>query len=170
MRQRVMIAMALSGKPSVLIADEPTTALDLTIQAQIIDILKEVRQETHMSILFITHDLGLVGEIAERVLVMYAGQIVEEGPVERVFAGPRMPYTQALMRSRPHLGRDTIIKPIPGGVPNPAHPPAGCSFHPRCPHHVPGRCDIDRPELEDAAPGWRVRCLRWREIEGGEAA
>jgi oligopeptide/dipeptide ABC transporter ATP-binding protein len=165
MRQRVMIAMALSGKPALLIADEPTTALDVTIQAQIIDILKALQHETGMAILFVTHDLGLVSEMAERVLVMYAGQIVEEGPVEQVFARPRMPYTQALMRSRPRLGARTRIAAIPGSVPNLTALPPGCSFHPRCPHVVPGRCDTAEPPLEEAEPGWKVRCVRWRELD-----
>ncbi|MCW3474750.1 ABC transporter ATP-binding protein [Limobrevibacterium gyesilva] len=168
MRQRVMIAMALSGRPALLIADEPTTALDVTIQAQIIDILKALQHETGMAILFVTHDLGLVSELAERVLVMYAGQIVEEGPVDRVFAQPRMPYTQALMRSRPRLGgKGTKIEAIPGTVPNLAALPQGCSFHPRCPHFLPGRCDATEPPLEVAEPGWKIRCIRWRELEEG---
>ena len=170
MRQRVMIAMALSGQPALLVADEPTTALDVTIQAQIVDLLRSVQQETAMSILFVTHDLGLVGEIASRVLVMYAGQIVEEGEVSRIFARPRMPYTKALIASRPHLGGPRRkIAAIPGTVPNLAKLPSGCSFHPRCAFAVPGLCDSEAPPLEVAEEGWRVRCHRWREIEGAAA-
>jgi len=171
MRQRVMIAMALSGRPALLIADEPTTALDVTIQAQIVDHLKALQHQTGMAILFVTHDLGLVSEIASRVLVMYAGQIVEEGSVEQVFKRPRMPYTQALMRSRPRLGRGyqggvkKKIAAIPGAVPNPAALPRGCSFHPRCPFFLPNVCDAAEPPLEVTEPGWRVRCMRWRELE-----
>jgi oligopeptide/dipeptide ABC transporter ATP-binding protein len=171
MRQRVMIAMALSGRPSLLVADEPTTALDVTIQAQIVDHLKSLQRETGMAILFVTHDLGLVREIASRVMVMYAGQIVEEGSVDAVFRRPRMPYTQALMRSRPRLGgaaRDGVknkVEPIPGTVPNAADLPRGCSFHPRCPSFLPGLCDAAEPPLEIVEPGWRVRCLRWRDRE-----
>ena len=166
MRQRVMIAMALSGRPALLVADEPTTALDVTIQAQIVDLLKAIQQETAMAILFVTHDLGLVGEIASRVLVMYAGQIVEEGPVDELFRRPRMPYTKALIASRPHLGgARRRIEAIPGTVPNLSNLPRGCSFHPRCAFVLKGLCDQTAPALEEAAEGWRVRCHRWREIE-----
>jgi peptide/nickel transport system ATP-binding protein len=170
MRQRVMIAMALSCKPALLIADEPTTALDVTIQAQIVDLLKALQQRTHMAMLFVSHDLGLVNQVASRVLVMYAGQIVEEGPLPGVFLRPRMPYTRALMRARAELGAARRkIEPIPGNVPNLARLPKGCAFHPRCPHSVPGLCDIDPPALESADEGWSVRCHRWREIEAAGA-
>jgi oligopeptide/dipeptide ABC transporter ATP-binding protein len=170
MRQRVMIAMALSGQPALLVADEPTTALDVTIQAQIVDLLKSVQQETAMAILFVTHDLGLVGEIASRVLVMYAGEIVEAGPIEEIFTRPRMPYTRALLASRPHLGAvRRKIEAIPGTVPNLTMLPPGCSFHPRCAYAVTGLCDRTAPVLEPVAEGWHVRCHRWREIEGAGA-
>jgi oligopeptide/dipeptide ABC transporter ATP-binding protein len=170
MRQRVMIAMALSGEPALLIADEPTTALDVTIQAQIVDLLKALQQQTHMAMLFVSHDLGLVSQLASRVLVMYAGEIVEEGPLPDVFQRPRMPYTRALMRSRIELGAARRkIEPIPGNVPNLLHLPKGCAFHPRCPHSVAGRCDTDAPVLERIAERWSVRCHRWREIEAAEA-
>jgi len=170
MRQRVMIAMALSGEPALLIADEPTTALDVTIQAQIVDMLKALQRQTHMAMLFVSHDLGLVSQVASRVLVMYAGQIVEEGPLPDVFVRPRMPYTRALMRSRAELGAGRRkIQPIPGNVPNLARLPSGCTFHPRCPHSVSGLCDTDPPVLERADEGWFVRCHRWREIDAGEA-
>jgi oligopeptide/dipeptide ABC transporter ATP-binding protein len=170
MRQRVMIAIALSSRPALLIADEPTTSLDVTIQAQIVDHLKVLQRETGMSILFVTHDLGLVREIASRVLVMYAGQIVEAGAVEQVFKRPRMPYTQALMRLRPRLGGDyqggvkRRIEAIPGAVPNLAELPRGCAFHPRCPYFLADVCDAAEPPLEATEPGWWVRCLRWREL------
>jgi oligopeptide/dipeptide ABC transporter ATP-binding protein len=166
MRQRVMIAIALSCNPALLIADEPTTALDVTVQAQIVDQLKRLQQDTQMSILFVTHDLALVAEIADRALVMYAGQIVEEGPIAELFSQPLMPYTQALMRSRPRLG-DTRhrIQPIRGSAPNPAALPSGCAFHRRCEHAVAGLCDVQAPALETANDGTRqVRCLRWREL------
>lgn len=167
MRQRVMIAIALSCNPSLLIADEPTTALDVTVQAQIVDRLKQLQQDTGMAILFITHDLGLVAEIANRAIVMYAGQIVEEGPVSALFERPLMPYTQALMRSRPRLGAGRQhIRAIPGGAPNPASLPSGCAFHQRCPHSVPGLCDSQSPPLESVENGQRqVRCLRWKELQ-----
>jgi oligopeptide/dipeptide ABC transporter ATP-binding protein len=170
MRQRVMIAMALSGEPALLVADEPTTALDVTIQAQIVDLLKALQQQTHMAILFVSHDLGLVSQLASRVLVMYAGEIVEEGPLPDVFLRPRMPYTQALMRSRVELGAARRkIEPIPGNVPNLVELPKGCAFHPRCPHKRPGLCDAEPLPLERIAERWWVRCHRWREIETAEA-
>ncbi|WP_250527330.1 ABC transporter ATP-binding protein [Caballeronia sp. GAWG2-1] len=167
MRQRVMIAIALSCHPALLIADEPTTALDVTVQAQIVERMKQLQQETQMAILFVTHDLSLVAEIADRALVMYAGEIVETGPVGELFNRPLMPYTQALMRSRPRLGDARHrVKPIPGGAPNPASLPGGCAFHKRCEHAVVGRCDKQVPSLEATNDGLRqVRCLRWRELE-----
>jgi peptide/nickel transport system ATP-binding protein len=169
MRQRVMIAMALSGEPALLVADEPTTALDVTIQAQIVDLLKALQQQTHMAILFVSHDLGLVSQLASRVLVMYAGEIVEEGPLPDLFLRPRMPYTRALMRSRVELGTARgKIEPIPGNVPNLVDLPKGCAFHPRCPHKLPGLCDVTSPVLEHADTGWLVRCHRWREIDAVE--
>jgi oligopeptide/dipeptide ABC transporter ATP-binding protein len=165
MRQRVMIAIALSCQPSLLVADEPTTALDVTIQAQIVDQLRALQRDREMAIVFITHDLALVSDIADRVIVMYAGQIVEEGPASRIFAQPAMPYTQALMQSRPQLGvKDKPIRAIPGSAPNPAALPPGCSFHPRCRHRVDGLCDGRQPVLERVTDDHQVRCLRWREI------
>ncbi len=134
MRQRVMIAMALSCKPKLLIADEPTTALDVTIQAQIMELLRDIQQKTGMAILLITHDLGLVAENADAVAVMYASKIVEFAPVEQLYDDPRHPYTRGLFRSVPKLGqRAQRLETIPGSVPNPAHFPPGCKFHPRCP-------------------------------------
>ena len=168
MRQRVMIAIALSCRPKLLIADEPTTALDATIQAQIVDQLALLQRETGMAVLFITHDLGLAAEIADRVLVLYAGQIVEAGPIKTVFGRPMMPYTVGLMLSRPQLGMGRAaggrIEPIPGGVPDLAALPAGCAFHPRCPHAQPGLCDASEPVLEPAGPDRLIRCARWREV------
>jgi oligopeptide/dipeptide ABC transporter ATP-binding protein len=170
MRQRVMIAMALACGPALLIADEPTTALDVTIQAQIIDHLRRLQSKTGMSILFITHNLGLVAEIADRALVMYAGQIVEAGPVDAVFQAPRMPYTRALLASLPRIGRTrrsgARLSAIPGNVPGLLTIPGGCSFHPRCGDAVTGLCDVRLPPLEDCGGDRRVRCLRWREIGG----
>ena len=168
MRQRVMIAMAISCQPRLLIADEPTTALDATIQAQIVDQLRLQQQRTGMAILFITHDLGLVAEIADRVLVMYAGQIVESGPVADVFRSPRMPYTAGLMRSRPKLGGRRTgsgrIAAIPGSAPNPLALPSGCAFHPRCGFADGPACRTESPALEPIEAARQVRCLRWREI------
>ena len=171
MRQRVMIAMSLLNHPSLLIADEPTTALDVTIQAQIIDHLKRLQQQTGMAILFITHNLGLVAEIADRAMVMYAGQIVESGNVRDLFDRPRMPYTHGLLKSLPRLGRkrerSDKIAPIPGSLPSPLDLPEGCTFHPRCSHFVDGRCNTVRPALESASTAHQVRCVRWREIAEG---
>ena len=168
MRQRVMIAMAISCQPKLLVADEPTTALDVTIQAQIIDELRSLQRQTGMAILFITHDLGLVAEIADRVLVMYAGRIVESGPVREVFAAPRMPYTRGLLRSRPKIGGRRLgavrIQPIPGNTPNPAFLPGGCAFHPRCELVDPWTCAVEEPALTAPGAGRTVRCWRWQEV------
>jgi len=168
MRQRVMIAMALSCEPAVLIADEPTTALDVTIQAQILDLLRRLQEMSGMAVIFITHNLGVVAEIADRVMVMYSGRVVEQADVRPLFARPRMPYTAGLLRSVPRLDlagrRGGVLPAIPGNVPDPRHPPPGCAFHPRCEHFQPGRCDAAAPALEQAGDGRSVRCLRWREI------
>ncbi len=168
MRQRVMIAIALSCRPRVLIADEPTTALDVTIQAQILALLKRLQEETAMAVVFITHNLGVVAEVADRMIVMYAGRVVEAGPVRSVFKAPRMPYTEALLRSLPRL--DNLPQPgeplevIPGNVPSALALPRGCSFHPRCRHQVRGICDSHMPLLELCASDQLVRCARWRDI------
>jgi oligopeptide transport system ATP-binding protein len=168
MRQRVMIALALSCNPAVLIADEPTTALDVTIQAQILDLLKRLQDSTGMAVLFITHNLGVVAEIADRVMVMYGGRVVEQADVRPLFARPLMPYTAGLLRSVPRLDlagrRGGPLPAIPGNVPDPLHPPPGCHFHPRCSHAEMGRCDVRAPLLDPAGEGRQVRCLRWREI------
>ncbi|WP_216212729.1 ABC transporter ATP-binding protein [Amycolatopsis aidingensis] len=136
MRQRVVIAIALAAEPEVLIADEPTTALDVTIQAQILDLLEDLRRSLRMSIILITHDLGVVAGSAHRVVVMYAGKIVETGSARDVFHDPRMPYTWGLLASipRPTADRDLELAPISGTPPDPLHPPAGCPYHPRCPY------------------------------------
>ena len=166
MRQRVMIAIALSCRPSLLIADEPTTALDVTVQAQILELLKQVQADTGMAILFITHNFGVVAEIAQRTMVMYGGKIVEAGPVDEVFHAPRMPYTHALLDSLPRLDRGFggRLPAIPGQVPSPSALPPGCAFHPRCTHAVPGRCDDRVPALESCSADHIVRCLRWNEL------
>ena len=168
MRQRTMIAMALACEPDLLIADEPTTALDVTVQAQILELLKRLQEQTGMSVIFITHNLGVVAEIADRVMVMYAGRIVEEGAVVPLLTHPLMPYTQGLLRSVPRLPtggrRQGRLDAIAGSVPNPASLPPGCSFVPRCPHAVPALCETRLPELEPAVAGHNVRCMRWREL------
>lgn len=173
MRQRVMIAMALSCNPKLLIADEPTTALDVTIQAQILDLMRKLQQEIGMSILFITHDLGVVAEVADRVVVLYAGQAVEEGTVETIFHEPKMPYTLGLLNSVPRVDKAAVkqkrLEAITGNVPNPLHLPEGCSFHPRC-SYVKGICKNEVPQLENISNDHRVRCSRWQEVQKELAA
>ncbi|MFQ5689041.1 MAG: ABC transporter ATP-binding protein [Gemmatimonadota bacterium] len=150
MRQRVMIAMAISCRPALLIADEPTTALDVTIQKQILELLSSLQRETGMALLLITHDLGVVGEVADRVVVMYAGQIVERGPVSGLFDRPLHPYTEGLLAAVPDPDVRRLPLPvIPGGVPHPARWPSGCRFHPRCPHAWP-RCAAEPPPMREA--------------------
>ena len=167
MRQRVMIAMALACKPSLLIADEPTTALDVTIQAQILELLKTLQQELGMAVLLITHDLGVVAETADRVAVMYAGQVVEYADVRDAFKRTRHPYTSGLLASLPRLGvREESLRVIPGNVPNPARFPQGCRFHPRCPCVVE-RCRSQDPPVERVDGGHLSRCWRSQEIGGG---
>ncbi len=166
MRQRVMIAMALACDPKVLIADEPTTALDVTIQAQILDLLRDLRERTGAAIMLITHDLGVVAEVAHRVIVMYAGRIVEEAPVDVLFADPQHPYTLGLLGSIPRLGSDgdERLTAIEGVVPNPFSQPAGCRFGPRCPL-ADERCRAEVPPLREISPGHRSAC--WRAPLGG---
>lgn len=167
MRQRVMIAMALVCGPSLLIADEPTTALDVTIQAQILSDLKRLQSELGMAMLFVTHDLGVVAEIAHSVVVMYAGQIVESGPVTDILRSPRHPYTRALLHAIPrsNVDRDKPLPAIKGTVPDPRDTPVGCRFHPRCQQAVVGLCDLSVPEIDFDESGRAVRCFRWAEIQ-----
>ncbi len=164
MRQRVMIAMALACDPGVVIADEPTTALDVTIQAQVLDLLSSMRSQLGMGLLFITHDLGVVADIADRVIVMYGGQLVEEGTVDDLFENPKHPYTEGLLRSMPTTGsRGNRLGSIPGQPPDPWAKPAGCRFAPRCPYAVE-RCRTEVPELVPVGPAAASRCLRVSEI------
>jgi peptide/nickel transport system ATP-binding protein len=162
MRQRVMIAMALACGPRLLIADEPTTALDVTIQAQILELMRELHRETGAAIILITHDLGVVAEMAQRVVVMYAGRKVEEAPIEELFASPRHPYTRGLLGSMPHLG-DSVnetgkrLVEIPGMVPSLKDPAPGCLFAPRC-SNAAERCTREVPPLEQHAPGHSAAC------------
>ncbi|QDS89778.1 Oligopeptide transport ATP-binding protein OppD [Rosistilla ulvae] len=160
MRQRVMIAMALSCNPEILIADEPTTALDVTIQAQILDLLKKLQREHNTAIIMITHDLGVVANICHRVLVMYAGRIVEKAPVDQLFAKPQHPYTQGLLASIPRWDQDgsELLKAIEGQPPHLAELPTGCAFHPRCPHKV-DRCLGEDPRLESTSTERQRACF-----------
>jgi peptide/nickel transport system ATP-binding protein len=150
--------MALSCDPDLMIADEPTTALDVTVQAQIIELLRSVQQERSMSILYISHDLGVVSAIAHRIYVMYAGIIAEQGNTDQIFRSPRHPYTQGLLASLPALSkRGKRLYSIPGSVPNPAYKPSGCPFHPRCPHAVL-TCRTEYPKMCDYNHGHLARC------------
>jgi peptide/nickel transport system ATP-binding protein len=162
MRQRVMIAIALACNPKLLIADEPTTALDVTIQAQILDLLAELKERLGMAIMLITHAMGVVAEVAQRVVVMYAGQVVEEASVEELFAHPRHPYTQGLIRSIPRIDTAALhrvrLEQIPGTVPKLVDPAEGCRFAPRCRYATPA-CVAATPALREPVPGHRVRCI-----------
>jgi oligopeptide/dipeptide ABC transporter ATP-binding protein len=161
LRQRAMIAMALSGDdaktPSLLIADEPTTALDVTVQKQILELLAQLRRDLGLALLFITHDLGVVAQVADRIAVTYAGRIVEEGPAREVLERPRHPYTAGLLRASPQLVRHRL-EPIPGTVPSLTALPPGCAFEPRCPLRV-AECTAAMPELRIAGPDHRARCI-----------
>jgi peptide/nickel transport system ATP-binding protein len=162
MRQRVMIAIALACNPKLLIADEPTTALDVTIQAQILDLLAELKSRLGMAVMLITHAMGVVAETAQRVVVMYAGQVIEEAPVAELFAQPRHPYTQGLIRSIPRIDRaathKTRLEAIAGTVPRLINPAPGCRFAPRCKHALPA-CTAATPALREVAPGHKVACI-----------
>jgi len=163
MRQRVMIAMALSCHPSLLIADEPTTALDVTIQAQILDLLRTLQRKFEMAVLMITHDLGVIAETASRVVVMYAGQVVEEADVKSVFADARHPYTLGLQASIPRVSqRAERLQVIPGSVPAAGDHPAGCRFSDRCPF-VEDRCTTAPIEMREISSGHRIRC--WKDVK-----
>ena len=163
MRQRVMIAMALINSPNLLIADEPTTALDVTVQAQILELIKALQKDFQTALIVITHDLGVVAEVADEVVVMYGGRIVEHGSVDDVYYRPEMPYTMGLLASLPRMDhpRGERLRPIPGQPPSLINLPTGCVFRPRCPYadQVPDRrCWTDRPELLTTAEGHEVRC------------
>jgi oligopeptide/dipeptide ABC transporter ATP-binding protein len=167
MLQRVMIAMALSCEPDVLIADEPTTALDVTIQAQILQLIKDIQTETGMGLIMITHDLGVIAETVDRVVVMYGGRVMETGPVEAIFAAPLHPYTKALLNSIPgQMAGKRRLTEIPGQSPNPSHPPSGCPFHPRCPAAI-SACRQIAPQLETKSAMRQAACIR---VDGVAAA
>jgi peptide/nickel transport system ATP-binding protein len=161
LRQRAMIATALSCDPRLLIADEPTTALDVTTQAQILDLLRRIQQERGMAIMLITHNLGVVAEMADDVVVMYLGRVVEEGSVDDIFHNPKHPYTKALLQSIPSIESTPRVKlpTISGSIPHPFNRPAGCPFHPRCASFMPGRCDSEEPRLQTVGDGQKASCL-----------
>ena len=169
MRQRAMIAMALSTKPKVLIADEPTTALDVTIQAQVLDLMKDLVAEFGMAILFITHDLGVIAQVADRVSVMYLGRIVESGPVREVLHSPAHPYTRGLLNALPKLDAlDEPLTPVPGDIPSPLERPPGCVFHTRCPEVLADRCNASIPPRSTVGPDHAASCFAIEAV--GEAA
>ena len=167
MQQRVMIAMALALHPALLIADEPTTSVDVTIQAQILNLFQQIQQTSGTSILFITHDVSVVAQLADRVVVMYAGHTVEIGSVYDVFGNPLHPYTKGLLKSIPKPikpgEKPERLTPIPGTVPNPAALPSGCPFHPRC-DWADERCKKSMPDIDTAETGQTVMCWRWQEL------
>lgn len=180
MRQRAMIAMALSTRPKLLIADEPTTALDVTIQAQVIDLIKEIVDEFNMAVLFITHDLGVIAQTADRVAVMYLGRLLETGPVRQVIREPSHPYTQGLLQALPRLDDlDAELTPVPGDIPSPLERPAGCVFHTRCASGIEGKCDRITPHEVFISDAHTTSCFLYndditqatdnRELPGGGA-
>ncbi len=164
LRQRAMIAMALSCQPKLLIADEPTTALDVTTQAQILDLLRNLQKQSGMAIMLITHNLGVIAEMADDVVVMYLGRVVEKGPVDDIFHAARHPYTKALLRSMPSIQSESRIKlpTISGSIPHPFNRPPGCPFHPRCPSFIPGTCDQREPGLVAVSDRQQVSCFLYK--------
>jgi len=171
MRQRAMIALALSAGPALLIADEPTTALDVTIQAQVLDLMRGLQRDLGMAMIFITHDLGVIAQIADEVAVMYLGTIVERGATRDVIRNPKHPYTQGLLKAIPSL--DTLhdrLSPVPGDIPSPSDRPSGCPFHTRCPDVIGGVCDVKPPEEVATMPGRSVRCWLHAETQSGRSA
>jgi peptide/nickel transport system ATP-binding protein len=166
MRQRAMIAMALACGPSLLIADEPTTALDVTTEAQILELLRDLQQDLGMAILYITHNLGVVAEMVEEAIIMYLGKVVERGTVEAIFNDPKHPYLQALLRSVPRLGQKSgaRLEAISGMVPSPFAIPNGCAFHPRCLRAIPGLCNVKEPPVADFGGKHWARCFLYEEV------
>jgi len=164
MRQRAMIAMALSTKPKLLIADEPTTALDVTIQAQVIDLMKDLVKEFGMGIIFITHDLGVIAQTADKVAVMYLGRLIEQGPVREVIRNPSHPYTKGLIAALPSLDDlDVPLSPIPGDIPSPLERPSGCVFNTRCSANLGARCSTEVPQFTEVVEGHNVACHLYTE-------
>jgi peptide/nickel transport system ATP-binding protein len=166
MKQRMAVARALSCQPNLLLADEPTTALDVTIQAQILDLLKNLKQKLGMAMILITHDMGVVAGVADRITVLYAGRVCESASTRTIFYNPMHPYTRALLEAVPSLAlRREKLKVIPGAIPNLIEPPSGCRFHPRCEFAREGVCTLKVPSLEEVEPDHYVACVRAREIE-----
>jgi peptide/nickel transport system ATP-binding protein len=164
MKQRVAIARALSCEPQLLFADEPTTNLDVTIQAQVLDLMKGLKKELNMTMVMITHDMGIIAEMTQRVTVLYAGQVYETADTGTLFAKPKHPYTEALLKAVPRLDKKKVLVSVPGNIPNLIDPPTGCRFHPRCPYAVE-ICKQQVPVFEEAEAGHMVACHRWRELD-----
>jgi len=166
MRQRAMIALALSAGPALLIADEPTTALDVTIQAQVLELMRGLQDEFGMGMIFISHDLGVIAQVAEEVAVMYLGTIVERGPTRAVIRSPQHPYTRGLLQAIPTLDKlEHRLKPVPGDIPSPLERPSGCPFWTRCPEAMPGLCDVRVPQETSPAPDRGVRCWLYEDCD-----
>jgi oligopeptide/dipeptide ABC transporter ATP-binding protein len=167
LRQRVMIAMALANNPQILIADEPTTALDVTTQAQILELLTRLQEEHEMAIILITHDMGVIAEMADDVVVMYLGRVVETGSVDNIFYAPKHPYTRALLQAIPSIFAlpRTKLPTLSGSIPHPYNRPTGCPFHTRCPNIIAGLCDQMSPELRPVEDGHQVNCFLYHEPE-----
>jgi peptide/nickel transport system ATP-binding protein len=168
LRQRAMIAMALACEPKLLIADEPTTALDVTTQAQILDLLRRLQRENRMALMLITHNLGVVAEMADDVVVMYLGRVVEQGPVDAIFHDPKHPYTRALLGSIPSIDAPARgrLPTIAGSIPHPYNRPSGCPFHPRCQSYMAGTCESYAPRLAEVEPGHEVSCFLYATPDG----
>ena len=164
MKQRIAIARALSCEPRLLFADEPTTNLDVTIQAQVLDLLKQLQKELGMTMVMITHDMGIIADMTERVTVLYAGKVMEVAETKSVFTDPKHPYTEALLKAVPSVAQTRTLEVIPGNIPNLIEPPTGCVFHPRC-KYAKEICMKEVPKLEKAAEGHYVACHRWRELK-----
>jgi peptide/nickel transport system ATP-binding protein len=167
LRQRAIIAMALSCGPRLLIADEPTTAVDVTTQAQVLRLLRALRQERNAAIIFITHDLGVIAQMADYVMVMYLGLVMEQGPVDDIFHAPKHPYTQALLRSIPSMSSEPriILPTISGSIPHPFNKPKGCPFHPRCGKRLPGKCDVRTPAHQPVGEHQMASCFLYHDVE-----
>jgi oligopeptide/dipeptide ABC transporter ATP-binding protein len=162
MRQRIAIARALAGNPDILIADEPTTNLDVTIQAQILDLLRDLQHKLNMTLILITHDMGIIAEMTKQIVVLYAGRVAEEASTEELFKTPKHPYTAALLRAVPRVDLKRRMIPIGGNIPNLINPPSGCRYHPRCPYSTQV-CVDQVPPLEDMGGGRRISCHHWKE-------
>ena len=165
LRQRVMIALALAAEPRILIADEPTTALDVTTQAQILELIRRIQRERNLAVVLITHDMGVIAEMADAVAVMYLGKVVESGPVDTIFHAPKHPYTQSLLRSIPSVLAKPLsrLATITGSIPHPFARPPGCPFHPRCPSFIPGTCDAKGPAVVRLAADHEARCFLYEQ-------